>query len=195
MALQRVRTETGKVIQDPPIAQFIFNDTRFAPVWLIIRLYVGWKWLEPGWGKLSNPAWMDTGEALKGYWTGAVDKAAFDWYSGFLQTMLDAEAYTWFAKLIVIGEVAVGLALILGAFVGVAAFFGAFMNWNFIMAGSASSNALLGLGGVLLLLAWKTAGWYGLDRYLLPKLGTPWRPRESRRNADGSLTPVANAGD
>jgi len=195
MALQRVRTEGGKVIQDPPVAQFIFNDTRFAPVWLILRLYVGWKWLEPGWGKLQNPAWMDTGEALQGYWTRAVDNTAFDWYSGFLQSMLDANAHTWFAKLIVIGEVAVGIALILGAFVGVAAFFGAFMNWNFIMAGSASSNALLGLGGVLLLLAWKTAGWYGLDRYLLPKLGTPWRPRESTRNPDGTLTPVSNAGD
>jgi thiosulfate dehydrogenase [quinone] large subunit len=195
MALQRVRTDGGKVIQDPPIAQFIFNDTRFAPVWLIVRLYIGWSWLQPGWGKLQNPAWMDTGEALKGYWTGAVDKTSFDWYSGFLQSMLDANAHTWFAKMIVIGEVAVGIALILGAFVGVAAFFGAFMNWNFIMAGSASSNALLGLGGVFLLLAWKTAGWYGLDRFLLPKLGTPWRPRENTRNVDGSLTPVSNAGD
>lgn len=195
MALQRVRTDGGKVIQDPPVAQFIFNDTRFAPVWLIVRLYIGWSWLEPGWGKLSNPAWMDTGDALKGYWTNAVTNTKFGWYGDFLQTMLDSNAHGWFAKMIVIGEVAVGLALILGAFVGVAAFFGAFMNWNFIMAGSASSNALLGLGGVLLLLAWKTAGWYGLDRFLLPKLGTPWRPRESTRNPDGSLTPVANSGD
>jgi hypothetical protein len=24
--------------------------------------------------------------------------------------------------------------------------------------------------------AWKVAGYYGLDRYLLPMLGTPWRP-------------------
>ena len=33
-------------------------------------------------------------------------------------------------------------ALILGAFTGIAAFFGAFMNWNYIMDGSASTNAL-----------------------------------------------------
>ncbi|MCG8349128.1 MAG: hypothetical protein MI924_15260 [Chloroflexales bacterium] len=51
--------------------------------------------------------------------------------------------YTWFAKLIVYGEILVGLALILGAFIGIAAFFGGFMNWNFIMAGAASSNTLL----------------------------------------------------
>jgi thiosulfate dehydrogenase [quinone] large subunit len=27
-----------------------------------------------------------------------------------------------------------------------------------------------------LMLAWKVAGYYGVDRYLLPRLGTPWRP-------------------
>jgi thiosulfate dehydrogenase [quinone] large subunit len=25
------------------------------------------------------------------------------------------------------------------------------------------------------MLAWRVAGYYGLDRYLLPMLGTPWR--------------------
>jgi len=29
--------------------------------------------------------------------------------------------------------------------------------------------------GFLLVLAWKTAGYIGLDRFLLPLLGTPWR--------------------
>ncbi len=27
-----------------------------------------------------------------------------------------------------------------------------------------------------LVLAWKTAGWWGLDRWVLPALGTPWKP-------------------
>jgi thiosulfate dehydrogenase [quinone] large subunit len=26
------------------------------------------------------------------------------------------------------------------------------------------------------ILAWKVAGYYGVDRVLLPMLGTPWRP-------------------
>jgi len=29
--------------------------------------------------------------------------------------------------------------------------------------------------GFLLVLAWKTAGFIGFDRYLLPLVGTPWR--------------------
>jgi thiosulfate dehydrogenase [quinone] large subunit len=28
----------------------------------------------------------------------------------------------------------------------------------------------------LLVLAWKTGDWWGVDRWLLPLLGTPWRP-------------------
>jgi thiosulfate dehydrogenase [quinone] large subunit len=70
----------------------------------------------------------------------------------------------------------IGLALVLGAFTAVAAFFGGFMNWNFIMAGSASTNGLLVAIATWLVLAWRTSGWIGLDRWLLPALGTPWKP-------------------
>jgi thiosulfate dehydrogenase [quinone] large subunit len=36
---------------------------------------------------------------------------------------------------------------------------------------------------VLLILAWKVAGYYGLDYYLLPALGTPWSRRETASSA------------
>jgi len=78
-------------------------------------------------------------------------------------------------KVIAFGETAVGVGLILGAFVGIAAVGGAFMNLNFMLAGSASTNPVMLLLGFLLVLAWKTAGYIGLDRFLLPLLGTPWR--------------------
>ena len=70
---------------------------------------------------------------------------------------------------------AIGIALFLGAFTGLAAFAGGFMNWNFVMAGSASTNPVLFAIATWLVLAWKTAGWIGLDRWLLLFLGTPWR--------------------
>lgn len=50
------------------------------------------------------------------------------------------------------------------------------MNWNFAMAGTASANGLMFAIATWLVLAWKNAGWIGLDRWLLPWLGTPWRP-------------------
>ncbi len=168
-------------VTDGPIAKFLFSDTRMAIVWLVLRVYLGIQWLQAAQHKITDPAWTQTGTALKGFWVGAVATTpkpviAFDWYRQFLQFMIDTQAYTWFAKLVVAGEVLVGVCLILGAFTGIAAFFGGLMNWNFMMAGSASTNPLLFLIAVLLILAWKTAGYYGLDRILLPMLGTPWSP-------------------
>lgn len=175
------------LIEDPPVALALFQSTKFAWLWLIIRLYLGYSWLTSGWGKISNPAWA-TGQPLRGFWENAVaipeagrPAIAFDWYRNFIQFMLNTQAYEWFADLIMYGELLVGIALILGAFTGIAAFAGSFMNWNFIMAGSASTNGLMLTLAVLLILAWKVAGWFGLDRWLLPMLGTPWsRKMEAR---------------
>ncbi len=174
----------GRLITDPPLARFLFSDTRSAWLWLPIRVLLGITWLQSGLGKINNPAWMETGEALRGFWQNAVaipesgrPPITYDWYRGFIQGLLDAEAYTWFAKVVALGETLIGVALIIGAFVGIAAFFGAFMNWNFIMAGSASTNGLLLVVAVLLILAWKVAGYIGADYFLLRWLGTPWSPR------------------
>lgn len=166
-------------VPENKLAHALFGTTRFAWLWLILRVYLGWSWFQAGWGKVGNPAWMETGAALQGYWARAVQvepsaPIAFDWYRGFIQFLLDGGHYTWFAPLVVWGEILVGLALILGAFTGIAAFFGGFMNFNFMMAGTASTNPLLYTIAILLMLAWKVAGYYGLDRFLLPRIGTPW---------------------
>jgi thiosulfate dehydrogenase [quinone] large subunit len=174
-------TNEATQIEDPPIARFLFGDTRMAWVWLPFRLWLGFTWIQSGWGKFQNPAWMDGGSALQGWWQRAIvvdpkPVITFDWYREFLTFMLNVGAYTWFAKVVTFGELTIGIALIIGAFTGLAAFSAGFMNWNFVMAGTASSNALLFAIATWLVLAWKTAGWIGLDRYLLPALGTPWRP-------------------
>ncbi len=172
------------MMTDPPFAISLFGSTRWAWLWLVMRLYIGYTWLTSGLEKVGNPAWMQTGQALRGFWENAVRipeaparaPIAFDWYRSFIQGLLDSQSYVWFAKLIPIAEVVIGIALILGAFAGIAAFAGAFMNWNFMMAGTASINPLMFVITILLILAWKTAGWWGLDRFLLPTIGTPWRP-------------------
>ncbi len=160
-------------IEQSSIFQRLFTDRRAALLWLPVRIWLGLQWFDAGSHKITEAAWMNGGVALKGFWTSAVaipengrPAIAFDWYRSFLQTLLDMEAYTWFAKLVAIGEVMIGIALIVGAFVGVAAFFGAFMNWNFMMAGSASTNPLLFVVGIALLLAWRVSGYIGLDYVL-----------------------------
>jgi thiosulfate dehydrogenase [quinone] large subunit len=184
-------TRRGEVIQDPPFVQALLNDPRAGWVWLLPRVWLGIQWLQSGQGKLSNPKWVETGEALKAFWTSAVQipaggrpPIAFDWYRAFIQALLDAQAYTWFAKLVVAGELLVGAALILGAFTGIAAFVGGFMNWNFMMAGSASVNPVFFVISVGLILAWKVSGYIGADYILLPWIGAPWRiPITSEKQA------------
>ncbi len=66
-----VRSTTRRratMVTDPPLARFLFGDLRLAWVWLPLRLWLGWDWLNHGWEKFQNPAWIDTGAALKGFW-------------------------------------------------------------------------------------------------------------------------------
>lgn len=171
-------------VGEPAIARFLFQDVRAGALWLPVRLWVGLSWLDAASHKIFDPKWVNTGESLKAYWQNAVAIPAaparpaitYDWWRGFLQFMLDQQAYTWFGKLIAYGELLVGLGLIVGGLVGIAMFFGVLMNTSFLLSGSVSSNPIMLLLGIGLILAWKVAGWIGLDRFLLPALGTPWKP-------------------
>jgi thiosulfate dehydrogenase [quinone] large subunit len=181
------RIGTSTVVADPPLARFLFSDTRMAPIWLLVRIYVGWAWLDAGWHKVvdvgAKTNYMIDGAGILAFWQRIATVPApparptitYDWYRGFIQFLIDNHTEVVMGKVIALGETAVGIALILGAFVGVAAVAGAFMNLNFMLAGSASTNPVLLLLGILLVLAWKTAGYIGFDRFLLPLLGTPWK--------------------
>ena len=182
------RAFQNRELHDPGFFRAIFSNTWLAPLWLLARLYVGYEFLLAGshkvWGEgrwiaVSGP----DGLSLKAFWERAIaipeqgrPPISFDWYRNFLTFMLDHGWYRWFSWVIALGEVAVGIALIVGAFAGIAALTGAFMNFNFLMAGSASINPLMFVLAMLVIFGWKTAGWIGLDRWLLPALGTPWQP-------------------
>ncbi len=186
------RTDVS-VLQDPPIARALFSDVRWAWIWLVLRLYLGWEWFHAGWGKLGAPPWTGgkAGAAISGFVGGALKKTAGEhpdvqgWYAWFLQHAVQPYPVAW-SYLIVWGEILAGLALILGVFTGVAAFFGSFMNINYLFAGTVSVNPELFVIATWLVLAWKTAGWIGLDHWMLRLLGTPWRP--------GRLFPARIAG-
>ncbi len=202
--LNRVETRSSTYIPEPGLARFLFGDTRFAWFWLIVRLYVGYEWLASGVSKVfgisinidsfgqSTSSWVFTsggGSAIQGFIKGAFSKTGGPhpdvtaWYAWFLQTIVSPNATT-FAYVISFGELTVGIALILGLLTGIAAFFGLFMNVNYLLAGTVSSNPVLAILGSLIMLAWRIAGYYGIDRWLLPLLGTPWSEGQlSRRRA------------
>lgn len=181
--------DTPGQVQDPSGWRLLLGNAYLALFWLPIRLFVGREWLAAGEHKVRDDAWMSGGAALvsgnpeqPGFWERAVrmppdvprPAITYDWFRDFIQFMIDNEWASWFAKLIAVGETLVGLGLLAGALVGIAAFFGTLLNFNFLLAGTTSTNPVLFGLGIFLVLAWKVAGWWGLDRWLLPALGTPW---------------------
>jgi thiosulfate dehydrogenase (quinone) large subunit len=175
MMKNAVMTRKGETLHTPAWLKTIFNHPLAGLLWLVVRVWIGWQWLEAGLEKFKNPAWMQTGLGLKGFWMGAVAIPAkgsapihYVWYRAFLQMLLNAQAYTWFAKLITMGEILVGVAMILGIFTWFSALMGGLMNFSYIMAGSASVNPMFLVLEVFLVLAWKVAGFFGADYFLVP---------------------------
>jgi len=158
---------------------FFFASRESAPLWFVVRLYVGYEWLIAGIDKVMNPVWFGSGAggAIKGFVAGALAKTGGAhpdvqmWYASFLKSTVLPNAVSW-SNAIAVGEVLVGLGLLVGAIVGVAAFFGVFMNLNFMLAGTVSINPILFTLSIFLILAWRVAGYWGVDRYLLPHLRT-----------------------
>lgn len=170
-------------IPEPPLSRFLFADTRLSVGWLILRIYVAWIWIEAGWEKIMSPVWVGpkAGMAITGFIQGALAKTAgahpdvSGWYAAWLKEIILPNA-AMFSHVVAYGELLVGIGLLLGAFTGIAAFFGTFMNMSYLFAGTVSVNPIMVLIQLFLILAWRVAGWWGLDRYILPLLGTPWQP-------------------
>ncbi len=135
-----------------------------------------------GWVRSSGDTGV--GDSVAGFASGAIESAegphpdvAYSWYVNFLEWIRDT-AHPVMGPLVAIGELLIGAALILGLFTGIAAALGAVLNFTFVFAGSAGVNPAMILVAFLLVLAWRNAGWYGLDRRVLPALGTPWKRGE-----------------
>jgi len=193
-------------LHDPGILKMVFSNTYLAPLWALARLYLGYQWLLAGSHKLwGSERWIAVdgpdGVPLMKFWQNATKVNAtgtgaikYDWYRDFLVYMTDNGWYHWFAWVIAIGEVAVGVMLIVGVFTGFAALAGATMNFNFLLAGSASTNPILFILAVLVMFGWKVSGWIGLDRWVLPALGTPWEPGSALRGLRRTQGPEGHGG-
>jgi thiosulfate dehydrogenase [quinone] large subunit len=195
-----VTTRKGAVVQEPSIITKLLNHPLAAWLWLPIRVWLGWQWLNAGWEKLNNAAWVQTGVGLKGFLMGATKVGAngaspihYAWYANFLKLLVSSGAYVWMAKIVTIGEMLVGIALILGMFTGFAAFFGGFMNFNYLMAGVVSVNPLFLVLAITLILAWKVSGYIGVDYFLVPRVGALWSDRMAQRAVPGGLPEGAKA--
>ena len=179
---------------EPTIARFFLGSSGAAALWFVVRMNVGAQWLIAGWEKVQSPLWGTNGTALKGFVNGAIAKTAGPnpsvqgWYADFLHNFVLPNVGL-FSFMVTWGEVAVGLGLLLGALTGIAAGFGVLMNLNYVLAGTVSINPILGTFALFLCFAWRVCGWIGLDRWLLPALGLPWKPGALFRSSDVAAAP------
>lgn len=148
----------------------------------LARIWLGYSWLTAGLEKLSNPAWVGdkAGVAISGFFQGAIAKAVGEhptvqgWYATFLKDVALPHA-RFFSYLVPTGEVLTGLALILGVVTTFALFVSAFMNLNFLLAGSGSTGPVMYTLAIILLVSGSMAHEYGIDRFLLPRIAPYWQ--------------------
>lgn len=169
----------------------VLRDPRLGLVWLAARLWVGWEFLHAGWDKITDSAWVGSGapSAIHGFLSfAASDKmttgdhpAVATWYAWLVNhVFLNIDGFM--SYLIAFGEFAVGLGLILGMLTMSAAFLGALMNLNFMLAGSlgTAKNPLMFALELLIMFAGAAAYVYGVDRFLMPRLRAVWRNRGTK---------------
>jgi DoxX. len=143
----------------------------------VVRVWLGWQWLQAGIHKVGAPAWTgeNAGAAVAGFVNGAIAKAAGEnpvvqgWYANFLESWVLPNTKL-FGYLVAYGELLVGIGLIIGAFTGFAALAGALMNLNFMLAGTLSTNPILYTAAFVVLAGINYAEYYGLDTYLRPRV-------------------------
>ncbi|MBP3952999.1 DoxX family protein [Bacillus suaedae] len=150
------------------LGQFLRQNKFIAGALLVLRVYLGWSWLTSGWGKVTGE--FNAGGFLQGAVANPVVKGedvVYPTYVAFLENFAIPNA-DLFSILVAWGEVLVGLGLILGVFTSVAAFFGVVMNMSFLLAGTISTNPLMIMIAIFILVAGANAGRFGGDRWVLP---------------------------
>ncbi|RHW33354.1 DoxX family protein [Neobacillus notoginsengisoli] len=146
-----------------------YETPQAATLWTIARIWLGLQWFEAGLGKVTG------GFEAGGFLQGAIAKAAGDhpavqgWYASFLQSFA-VPNIELFNILIPWGELLVGVGLILGAATIPALIAGAFMNLNFLLAGTTSTNPILYTVAFVLLFVGSGATYWGVDRFAVPYL-------------------------
>jgi thiosulfate dehydrogenase (quinone) large subunit len=197
--LHRTVTLGGGTAQNPtgrfesPSGNLKFSDWLYrskaaSGIWLVARLWLGYEWLNAGYQKLFGAEkaafWNGGGAAVKGFATAGVagsttgkGGASYGWWAAFLHNFVVPNA-SWIAKFITLSEVAIGALLILGLFTGAAAIAGISLNLVYMFTGSAGVNPAFALVAVLLILAWRNAGYIGLDRVALPAVRSLFHHRD-----------------
>ena len=142
-----------------------FRSPVTSPVWLALRIYLASIWMQFGIAKLRG-GWL-RGDALEALLKAVAEgqtPVPFPFYSRVAELMVATGMDAVLCVLIPLAEVAVAAAFLAGVMLVPAAIGAILLNLNLIFAGVASVNfdgRIIALQ-VLLLAAWRVAGYLGL---------------------------------
>lgn len=146
----------------------------------ILRIFLGTQWLLSALDKLNSGWLIYSDKLVAGASTSPIGPNPVGWYVDFMEAVVFPNAII-FQYMITLGELALGIALLLGIFTPLAALGSAFMSINFFLSGFYPENptlpwwlfsslAVIGAGRAL-----------SVDYYLLPWLKKIiWRNRKGK---------------
>jgi len=151
-----------------------FKGAKGSWIWLVIRLYLGYQWLNAGWHKVTGETPFSAAGMIKGAIAKAVPASpgakpvVQGWWANFLESFA-LPNIRLFNFMVQYGEVLVGLALIVGFATLFAATMGALMNFAFLMSGTVSTNPnLFALSFLIVAFGGAYAGYLGVDYWFRP---------------------------
>lgn len=168
--------------------KFLQENSYASYVLTVFRLYLGWDWVNAGWGKISGGT-FDAAGFLKD----ALNKALGDnptvqaWWAAFLHSFALPNAGL-FNVLIPWGELFVGLGLILGTFTTIAALMGMIMNFSYMFSGATNPNPQMILLEIFILVAGFNAAKIGIDHWLVPFVRKQILKKEGEAEGRAELT-------
>lgn len=134
---------------------FIAERVLGLPAWvLLIQIFIGLGWVRAAVEKLIDVAWWNGFDLT--IFLAAQSSRTLGWYTPFADNVV-APNVVWFAAIVVVLQLAVGVSLLSGRAVGIGLMIGMFMNLNFLAAGSVNPSVfyLISQGAVALWLAEK----------------------------------------
>lgn len=159
----------------------LLKGPKMAIIWTVIRIWLGVQWLTAGFHKVVGE--FDAGGFLQGALANATgdNPVVQGWYATFLESFALPNVGL-INILIPWGELLVGIGLILGVATIPALIAGAFMNLNFLLAGTLSTNPGLYTIAIILLFTGTASYYYGVDRFLAPYLKERFTKKMSKNN-------------
>jgi thiosulfate dehydrogenase [quinone] large subunit len=144
-----------------------FTNRYAAPLWLALRLYIGWIFFQMGLGKIQS-GWLSgdpTGDLLKLVANGTLP-VPFEFYRGVADALVGAGVTPLLSYTMPFMELAVALALFSGVLTPVAAFGAILLNVNFILTGigQVDFDGPIIVANILLILSYRVVGLIGFEK-------------------------------